>query len=324
MAALTRPNDLGHSGFTALTARDLARIPPYAFAALDLQHCQWLTPAQTGVLSPSQVAALSPTQIAALAHADRLPPSVLKVLSAQQAGALCTRWEWLSGEQLNALSPSAIAALPLDGVARLSKRALPFLAPSALRAMTPAQMSAIAHPDWLPDATVQAMTPEQVRAIRVNWRWMSAGWINALTPRAVAAIPASGIAQWAPGTVAGLDAQVLKAMNDLQLAAIPHAEVLNDAASEAFAHQLGLSCSWPDVFLASTQASLTDARLDARGEERFRGLAPMCPPQPNLAAPAHQVIQAISTFTPLLPADTTAFNHQRPQWAVEHTLTSPR
>jgi len=211
MDTLSQPNVLGHSAFTSLNAKDLARIPTYAFATLDLQHCQWLTASQTGALSPSQVAALTPTQIAALAHADRLSPSVFKILSPQQAGALCTQWEWLSGEQINALSPSAITALPLEGVARLSKRALPFLAPSTLRAITAEQMSALAHPDWLPDVTVQAMTPEQVRAVRVNWRWMSADWINALTPRAIAAIPTSGIAQWAPATVSGLDAHVLKA-----------------------------------------------------------------------------------------------------------------
>lgn len=316
MDPLSRPNVLGHSAFTSLNAKDLARIPTYAFATLDLQHCQWLTASQTGALSPSQVTALTPTQIAALAHADRLSPLVFKILSPQQAGALCAQWEWLSGEQINALSPSAIAALPLEGVARLSKRALPFLAPTTLRAMTPAQMSALEHPDWLPDASVQAMTPEQVRAIRVNWRWMSADWINALTPRAIAAIPTSGIAQWAPATVSGLDAHVLKAMNDLQLAALPHADALNGTASETFADQLDRSTPWPDLALALTAASPWLPGIAST--------APACSLRPDVAAGTHQVIQTIASYASPSFSATTILDDRRSPWAVEHSLTTPR
>ena len=83
-----------------------------------------------------------------------------------------------------------------------------------------AQVAALQHPDWLSPAAVAGFSAAQLGAIAISWAWMSAAWINALTPAAMAGIPASGLAALTTATLGGLDAAHVGALTGAQINAL--------------------------------------------------------------------------------------------------------
>ena len=89
-----------------------------------------------------------------------------------------------------------------------------------IAALTPAQIAAMAHPDWLNAAAFAGFSAAGVQAIAISWVWMSAAQINALSATAMAAIPVAGIAQMSTAALSGLDAAHIGAMTAGQVAAL--------------------------------------------------------------------------------------------------------
>jgi hypothetical protein len=103
-----------------------------------------------------------------------------------------------------------------------------------ITSLTLDQVKLMLHPDWLLPAAVAGFTAAQIPSISTSWYYMSAAWLNALSPAAFAAIPATGIAQMTSTTViAGLDAAHAAALTTTQIASLGSPQSLNVSAVAA-------------------------------------------------------------------------------------------
>src|SRR5450830_469760 len=268
---LSNPDSISQTDFQALTAAQIQQISTSALAGLDQNHYQWLT--------ASQIAAMLPQQIAALAHPDLLSPAAVAGLTATQMPSISISLSWMNAAWINALSPSAFAAIALTGISQISSAATPGisaasvvamtqqqiatlnypqnLSTSAVAVLTPTQVAAINGSDWnnlssswfnaLSPAAAAALTPTQVTAVTVSqWGGMSAAMLNALSPAAFAAIPLAGINEFSGTTTAALSANAIAAMTLQQIAGLQHADMLSPAAvgSLTAVQAAAISTSW--------------------------------------------------------------------------------
>ena len=268
---LSNPDSISQTDFQALTAAQIQQISTSALAGLDQNHYQWLT--------ASQIAAMLPQQIAALAHPDLLSPAAVAGLTATQMPSISISLSWMNAAWINALSPSAFAAIALTGISQISSAATSGinaasvvamtqqqiaalnypqnLSTSAVAVLTPTQVAAINGSDWnnlssswfnaLSPAAAAALTPTQVTAVTVSqWGGMSAAMLNALSPAAFAAIPLAGINEFSGTTTAALSANAIAAMTLQQIAGLQHADMLSPAAvgSLTALQAAAISTSW--------------------------------------------------------------------------------
>src|SRR5450830_1134600 len=268
---LSNPDSISQTDFQALTAAQIQQISTSALAGLDQNHYQWLT--------ASQIAAMLPQQIAALAHPDLLSPAAVAGLTATQMPSISISLSWMNAAWINALSPSAFAAIALTGISQISSAATSGinaasvvamtqqqiaalnypqnLSTSAVAVLTPTQVAAINGSDWnnlssswfnaLSPAAAAALTPTQVTAVTVSqWGGMSAAMLYALSPAAFAAIPLAGINEFSGTTTAALSANAIAAMTLQQIAGLQHADMLSPAAvgSLTAVQAAAISTSW--------------------------------------------------------------------------------
>ena len=127
--------------------------------------------------------------------------------------------------------------------------------------LTVAQVAALQHDDWLSPAAVAGFSAAQVAAISINWYWMSAAWVNALSATAVSGIPAAGIAQLTSTTLSGLNAAHVAALTATQIAALSTS-------------QLGaLSAAQIGALTAKQVAALSTTQLHALSTKQIAGLS---------------------------------------------------
>ncbi|WP_431052258.1 C2 family cysteine protease [Roseateles sp. L2-2] len=136
----------------------------------------------------------------------------------------------LNQAAFSALSAVEIQQIPTSALGGLDKNHYRWLTKTQVAAMSTQQIAALAHPDWLPPAAVSGLTAQQVAAISISWYWMSADWLNALSPAAFAGIPPAGIEQLSDAAVKGLGKADVSAMTAQQAAALLHPELLSPAA----------------------------------------------------------------------------------------------
>jgi len=155
----------------------------------------------------------------------------------------------MSAAWLNALSPSAFAAIPATGVGKFTSAACAGLDAVHVQALTVAQAATLYYPESLNLAAVAVLAPAQVAAISTSWKWMTAAWLNAMTPSAFAAIPTKGIGQLAAAYVAGLDVAHVQAFTPTQLNAMTLGSLSNASIAALTTSQLaGISTSkWSSV-----------------------------------------------------------------------------
>ncbi|WP_431262741.1 hypothetical protein ACQ859_21895 [Roseateles chitinivorans] len=286
IAAIPHPEQLSVAAFGALTAAQVPAISgswgamsaaqinamtPQAIAALPAQgvkDIEW-SAAETG-LSASTIAAMTPQQIAAMDHPDWLPASAFSGMTPAQVSAVSITWYWMSADQINAMSPQAIAALPAQALKDIEGSAAEKgLSASTIAAMTPQQIAAMDHPDWLSASAFSGMTASQVKAVSISWGWMSADQLNALPAQSFAAIPASGVNQMSKGALQGLDA----AHHDLalKLADAQHAGYLAPAQAVAAGTPTSSAASLVQAMASFTvpMAVTTGAHAEQRGHAAF-------------------------------------------------------
>lgn len=132
-----------------------------------------------------------------------------------------------------------------------------------IAALTNDQVKAMQHPDWLSPAAVAGFKASQITSISINWYYMSASWLNALTPAAFAAIPAAGMVQFNSTSVAGLDAAHVKALTTAQINSVA-LRYLNSAAVAA------LNSSQIAAIATTTWSSFSAVWLNAIPAEVFK------------------------------------------------------
>lgn len=135
---------------------------------------------QLAALKPWQIASLRPAQLAQLQPwTERLAPQQVALLTANQLVALIgNAGHWL-GTQINAITPQVLAQLPVatlamlsSALAELSCTLLPngsadwhYLNAEQVRALSPAQLGALAGKGPISVAAVQALTAQQATAL---------------------------------------------------------------------------------------------------------------------------------------------------------------
>ncbi|MCW3482078.1 C2 family cysteine protease [Neisseriaceae bacterium JH1-16] len=243
-------NTLTQEQFVALTAAQIKSIPPADFSALDINHCMWLTYAQTNALSAAQVAAMSPQQLGALPHPEGLFAGAAG-LSVEDVAVINPKL-WLA-ENLNNMQAAVVAAVPPAGIAALALN-VRFLSAKTISAMTLQQIAAIPKADLLPPTAVSALTAPQIASLTVNWSIVSSAWFNALSGAAVAAIPATSIAQLSGAVLQGLQASTVSAMSPQQLNAIAQPTLLSIDATQARNAVLASTFDWGTATAAMINA----------------------------------------------------------------------
>jgi hypothetical protein len=132
-----------------------------------------------------------------------------------------------------------------------------------IAALTNDQVKALAHPDWLSPTAVAGFKASQITAISINWYYMSASWLNALSPAAFASIPAAGMVQLNRTAVAGLDAAHVKALSTTQINSVA-LRYFNSSAVAA------LSTSQIAAIATTTWSSFSAAWLNAIPADVFK------------------------------------------------------
>lgn len=180
-------------------------------------------------LTAKQIAAMSAEQINALQHVELLPvaamsgftaaqmpalsDNVLAHLSADQVAAI-THLSALNSQQFGLLN---IAHLSESAINSLSKTEYEGLTALQISTLSPAQIHAMAHTSWMPDATASAFTPEQVQNISIGMNWFSADWLNNLSIEAFQALTPTQTSQISSATLAALDNEHLHALTAEQI-----------------------------------------------------------------------------------------------------------
>jgi hypothetical protein len=249
-AAVTDWTQVTAAGMNALSAQALAAIAP-----ADLQKL----PASTiQGLSTATVAALSPQQIAALPHPEQLSIAAFGALTAAQVSAITAAWGQMSAGQLNAMTPDAFGAIAAAGINQMSKEALQGL--DKVHHDLALKLADAAH------AAILDPTPVKPA---VDWSTITASDVNALSPKALAAVAPADLQKFPASTIQGLSAATVAALSPQQIAAIPHPEQLSVAAFGALtaAQVPAIAGSWGAMSAAQINAMTPQAiaALPAQG-----------------------------------------------------------
>ncbi|WP_431052250.1 C2 family cysteine protease [Roseateles sp. L2-2] len=273
---------LGADWYNGLSAAAVAALPVASIGSLSQTVLQGLDGAAIGAMTPQQVAAI--------AHPDWLSPAGASGLTAAQIAVLDTSWSYQSADWFNALSPAAVAAMPVKAIQNMSSAAFQGLAAATIHAMTPQQVAAFAHPDKLSVAAFGGLTAAQVPSISISWYWMSAAQLNALSPEAFAAIPAAGINQMTKAALQGLDAT--------------HRSIALRSADADHANDIKTA-----PVLISDWSQVTAADVNALSPQQLAGVAPA-----DLQTLPEAAIRGLSTATvaALSPQQIAAIAH--PDW----------
>lgn len=152
---------------------------------------------------------------------------------------------------------------------------------SDIKGLSFAQVAALQHPDWLSPAAFGGFSAAQIPAISINWYYMNAAQLNALSPAAFAAIPTTAIGQLTSATLSGLGAAQITDMSLAQIAALGHADHLSTAAVASLnASQIAaittsfywMSAAWLNATQASAFAGLTASEMSALTAAAIGGL----------------------------------------------------
>jgi Calpain family cysteine protease len=223
MAALTpaQLTGMGAAKWSSFTAAQLNAIPAAKFALITTASLVSLGRTVTSGLDAAHVQAMTVAQVAALYYPEWLNVSAVAVLSPEKVAAIRTSFYWMDAAWLNALSPSAFAAITATGIGQLSGTAIAGLDATHAQALTSTQLNAISLGS-LSTTAVAALLPAQVASITQNFYWRTPEWLNALSAAAFAAIPPAGITQMKSATIAALDATHVGAMTGAQVAALDY------------------------------------------------------------------------------------------------------
>lgn len=250
------------SGFTAaqvpsigiswgyMSASWLNALTPGAFAAIPTTGVAQIGSTATAGLDVAHAAALTTTQIASLGSPQSLAVAAVAALSAAQLAAIpAAKWGSMPAAWLNAIPPSVFSTLPGASIIKISSAATAGLDVAHVQALTVTQMASVYWPESFSLAAVAALTPAQMGAIKTNFKFMTAAWLNATTPAAFAAISTTGIGQLAASHLVGLDAAHTQAFTATQLNALTLGNLSAASIATLTTAQLGsLSASkWASV-----------------------------------------------------------------------------
>ena len=190
-----------------------------------------LTPAQLGQISAETIAAL-----------DNMH---LQALTADQISGM-TNFGGLSSAQFSLLD---ISKLPNTVIGWLSRTQYEGLTAQQISTLSSAQLNAMGHAAWMPDAAAAGCTPDQIKNITIAFTWFTAGWLNNLsleafeqiTPAHLNEIPTAVFSQLDSTLVSALTDTMLQGLDTWHLSAFTADQVSELTHSDALSHeQFGL------------------------------------------------------------------------------------
>lgn len=218
VAAMNNLQDMNSTQFGLL---NISGLPTSVIANLTSIEYVGLSAKQTAALSAEQINNLQHIDLLSVAAVSgftaaqmpALSDNVLAHLSADQVAAI-THLSALNSQQFGLLN---IAHLSESAINSLSKTEYEGLTALQISTLSPAQIHAMAHTSWMPDATASAFTPEQVQNISIGMNWFSAGWLNNLSIEAFQALTPTQTSQISSATLAALDNEHLHALTAEQI-----------------------------------------------------------------------------------------------------------
>lgn len=112
----------------------------------------------------------------------------------------------------------------------MSQAAVGGITQAQVSVLTTKGISQMKHPEWLSVAAVSSLSGEQVAAISTSFSAMSAAWLNALTPAAIAGLTQQQLGQLTSAACAGVNNQFVAALSATQLNYISHLEWMPQSA----------------------------------------------------------------------------------------------
>lgn len=222
-------NWMGAAWLNALSPAAFAAIPAMATAGA----IKFSSTALAG-LDATHAAALTTAQLAVLGSPQSLSATAVSSLSAAQLVAIpAAKWGSMGAAWLNAVSPTLFATIAGASVAKFSNAAVAGLDLPHVAALTTTQMAAMANPQSLSLAAVATLTPAQASAITTDLYWMSASWLNALSPATFAALTPAQTARIFQTAMSGLDAAHVGVLTGAQLKTMWCLDMLNPSAIAA-------------------------------------------------------------------------------------------
>ncbi|KDB52262.1 hypothetical protein X805_21700 [Sphaerotilus natans subsp. natans DSM 6575] len=219
-------------------------------------------------VTAEQIASLTPDQVKLMTHPDWLLPAAVAGFTAAQMPSISISWYWMTAGWLNALSPSAFAAIPAAGIAQIASSAVAGLDVNHAAALTPTQIASLASPQSLNAAAVAALSDAQLAAIpTTKWGSMEAAWLNAVQVQAFSTLAATSVAKFGSTAIAGLDVAHTQALTAAQLDALSVGKLsLASMAALTPAQLTGMG--------AAKWSSFTAAQLNAITPDRFALIPP--------------------------------------------------
>ena len=299
VAAIAHPDWLPLAAVAGFTANQMSSIAipfgyfpaawlnalsPAAFAAIPVSGIAAMSQSALAGLSAANAAALTTTQMAALPHVDWLGLTAVAALSPAQLGAIHFGYVWFTAAWLSALPGATFASISAANIANVNTTAIAGLAASQVEALTTkqlaalttgqvaaltateigqmsdAQLAALPTPSRLAVATVHALTPAQLAAMNVDWKNVSATWLDALAPAAFASLSASDFALLGWSALSGLGAQQLAALT------------ASDAGGLAI-YWGGVSAAWLNGLSPAAVAGLSASGFQWLSTPTLNGLA---------------------------------------------------
>lgn len=218
LAALTAAqvgwlNNLGSLSSAQFGLLNISDQSATHIAAWSATQYAGITPAQITTLTPVQVGAMTTPASLSVAATAALTADQVAGITADISGVPATWFNNLSIAALQGLSATLMAEISpavLSGMDMAHQEAFNAKAPyniltaQDVTAMSPEQIQALAHPEWLPLAAVGALTAAQVAAINVNFAILPTNWLNSLTPDALSGVTPNQLSQLTAKQVAGM------------------------------------------------------------------------------------------------------------------------
>jgi Ca2+-binding RTX toxin-like protein len=202
-------------------------------------------------------------------------------LTGAQVSALTLDFGYLTAAALNALSTLASRALSRTQLGQLNRSAYEGLSAGFVSALSDEQIGYLTHIDWLGTAGVSGLSPTQVSAIGIDFSWMSASWLNALTDWAVSGLRQAQLEQLSHSAYRGLGLQFLGALSVEQFSQLWHPDWLDSAVvsglsadkinaiSISFTH---MSSAWLGALGASVVSQLSMLKFGQMSSSQIQSL----------------------------------------------------
>lgn len=231
--------------FAVYTSEWLNSLSLDAFNALSITQLNQINPVALRELDAAHLASLSAEQVAGM-----------------------TGLASLSSDQFSNL---AISAITPGDVANWTRTEYSGLTAAQVASMTPAQIKATSHPDWIPGSAASGLTREQINPLSSRYSIFNAAWLNQVKTDVLPALVNWRLNGITPEALAGLDDAHLACLTADQVKGMTQLSALSSTQIGLLNTQ-NVDAAWLNRLSTSEIVFLSDAQIAALSPDARKGM----------------------------------------------------